>query len=147
MRYIWAIIFGLCVYHNSIGQIEFKYSDRPLHYRIDLKKKEFQSEAISGVWSKPQKLNFINIDESQFTGIPKLEPFLIKGHFYLILDGSGQVYKLNTNDFSFSRIDKTYFRGYNFKSIKFSRNDTLFSFGGMGFWHSNNIETYFSPTS
>lgn len=62
-----------------------------------------------------------------------------KGLFVLV-DGSGMVFKANlldSNLISFTRIDSTFYSGYNFGAINFSYHDTLFSFGGNGFWTTN----------
>ena len=42
------------------------------------------------------------------------------------------------------RIDSTYFNGANFNAINFFMNDTLFQYGGDGYWHIRGYLTYFS---
>ena len=63
--------------------------------------------------------------------------------FLITLQGTGQTYLFNTQNYLLSRIDKTYFRGYNFLPIQFIRQDTLISLGGTGFWRNHNIATFF----
>ncbi len=66
---------------------------------------------------------------------------------YILLDGTGQIYKAtseNKNQIAFTRQDSTYFTGYNGENISFSYKDTLFSFGGVGFWKINGQLRYFS---
>jgi hypothetical protein len=58
--------------------------------------------------------------------------------------GTGQVYQLNTKAFSAKRLDRTFFRGYNFNANQFLHNDTLFSVGGQGFWLRHNVITYYN---
>ncbi len=58
--------------------------------------------------------------------------------------GTGQVYQLNTKAFSVKRLDRTFFRGYNFNANQFLHNDTLFSVGGQGFWLRHNVITYYN---
>lgn len=58
--------------------------------------------------------------------------------------GTGQVYQLNPNSLSIQRLDRTFFRGYNFTANQFLHNDTLFSVGGEGFWLRHNIITYYN---
>jgi hypothetical protein len=51
--------------------------------------------------------------------------------------GTGQVYQVNPQTLSIQRLDRTFFRGYNFGASQFLHNDTLFSIGGEGFWSSS----------
>lgn len=59
------------------------------------------------------------------------------------VDGTGMVYHFNSNKMILKRLDKTYFRGYNFKAPQFLRKDTLYSFGGTGFWGYSKALTYY----
>jgi len=61
--------------------------------------------------------------------------------------GSGKLYKLEKykNSYSLLRIDSTIHSGVNYKAFTFQLNDTLFQYGGSGFWHMRGIMTYFSP--
>jgi hypothetical protein len=105
-------------------------------------------------------VNNVNIGSISNTEKQQLFPLIIgnkqanfklirnKSGLYALADGSGQVYKATTlteNIISFTRIDSTLFFGNNFKSIKFSYNDTLYSFGGYGFWQMNGLLTHFNP--
>ena len=63
--------------------------------------------------------------------------------FTITILGTGQTYVFNSAECLLSRIDKTYFRGYNFQPIQFIRQDTLISLGGTGFWRNHNIATFF----
>ena len=58
--------------------------------------------------------------------------------------GTGKVFQLDTASLEIKRIDETVHHGYNFDSYQFVRNDTVFSFGGYGFWIQNNLLTYYS---
>jgi hypothetical protein len=58
--------------------------------------------------------------------------------------GTGQVYQLNTKELSVQRLDRTFFRGYNFNANQFLHKDTLFSVGGEGFWMRHNVITYYN---
>ena len=65
---------------------------------------------------------------------------------FILIDGTGQVYKAveETNDqIAFTRLDSSYYSGYNFGAIDFSYRDTLFSLGGYGFWRTNGQLRYF----
>ena len=66
--------------------------------------------------------------------------------FYIIIKGSGQVYKAqkwNENYVDFQRIDSTEYFGYNFGALSFFYKDSLLSYGGYGFWHRNGVLRYF----
>lgn len=87
--------------------------------------------------------------------IPQPSPFsknfqqLIKSKsgLYLFIDGTGRIYKASNWDNSwvnFNRIDSTTFFGFNKGSQKFIIGDTIFSFGGYGFWHFNGSLSYFT---
>lgn len=68
------------------------------------------------------------------------------GLFTLIL-GTGQVFKVieaNKQEVTLQRIDSTIFFGNNFFSFDFSYKDTIFSFGGYGFWRFNGQLRYFT---
>ena len=66
--------------------------------------------------------------------------------FYIIIQGSGQVYKAekwNKKYVDFQRIDSTEYFGYNFGGLNFFFKDSLLSYGGYGFWHRNGVLRYF----
>lgn len=69
-----------------------------------------------------------------------------KDALYLIFEGTGLVFKASIDSkhkIWFTRIDSTEFSGYNFNAINFSYKDTLFSFGGYGYWRNNGHLRYF----
>ena len=77
---------------------------------------------------------------------------LIKNNngLYIIIDGTGQVYKAisNTKDsINFAKVDSTIFFGHNYGSIKFSYLDTIYNFGGNGYWHFFGHLIYFNEGS
>jgi len=61
--------------------------------------------------------------------------------------GSGSLYKLekSKSNYSLIRIDSTIHSGVNYKAFTFQLNDTIFQYGGSGFWYMRGILTYFSP--
>lgn len=66
---------------------------------------------------------------------------------YIFIDGTGRVYKASKWDdqkVSFSRVDSTIYFGYNQGARKLIINDTIFSYGGYGFWHFNGCLSYFT---
>ncbi len=69
-----------------------------------------------------------------------------KKGLYILVDGTGQVYKAidtTANAINFIRIDSTFNFGNTYFSIDFSYNDTIFSYGGYGFWNENGQLRYF----
>jgi len=130
----------LCAYNDFV----IKDPEGYLHYRINLNTREIWKERKKNIWTKEGKLNFSNIDLRDFKIRPN-QTFSSSDKILIAIEGTGQLYELNLKGLNFSRIDSTYFRGHNFLSIKFLRNDTLYSLGGSGFWHINNIETFYSP--
>jgi hypothetical protein len=66
---------------------------------------------------------------------------------YILVDGTGRIYKATSksNDtIYYNRIDSTHFYGYNGGAINFTYHDTIFSFGGGGFWSVNGQLRYYS---
>ena len=60
--------------------------------------------------------------------------------------GLGKLFKLkkNANSYDLIRIDSTMHSGVNFEAFTFQMNNTIFQYGGSGFWHLRGIMTYFS---
>jgi hypothetical protein len=70
-----------------------------------------------------------------------------KSGSYILVDGTGRIYKATSkvNDtIYYKRIDSTHFYGYNGGSINFTYHDTIFSFGGFGYWRPNGQLRYYS---
>ncbi len=134
----------LCLSINCLSQIHFKDPEGLLHYQIDLKTKELFKERLSGKFEKVGRLEFRNIKFQDIPNNPTIYAYNEKLAILMTVEGSGQVYRLNKDSLTFERLDKTFFRGYNFAPIQFFRKDTIHSVGGNGFWHAHNIETYYS---
>ena len=70
-----------------------------------------------------------------------------KGIYYKPI-GTGYLFEISRSlldsQVNISRIDTTYYTGYNFLDYMFKRNDTIFSFGGQGFWNHNGQLRYFA---
>lgn len=144
MKILHLLIIVSIFQFTLIGQdIAFR---NPLTKRVEMidiksKKYYYKNEALI----EPVligKLNFENITISDFPSTIHVNTFLDSHNtLFLSISGTGQLYKLTKT--TFRRLDKTYYRGFNFGASKFMRNDTLFSFGGMGFWRVNNVLTFF----
>jgi len=70
--------------------------------------------------------------------------FSTQGGLKAIFPGTGKVFQLDTIAGVVTRVDQTNHHGYNFDSYQFVRKDTVYSFGGYGFWMENNLLTFFS---
>lgn len=64
---------------------------------------------------------------------------------FMSLDATGRIYQVQENeqDLNLIREDSTLFFGHNFGSSFFTYHDTLFSYGGYGYWHANGQLRYF----
>ncbi len=58
---------------------------------------------------------------------------------FILVEGTGRIYEVFKNEYNFQakRIDSTIFFGNNFGAIHFAFHDTIYSFGGYGFWRYN----------
>ena len=127
-----AIIFILFFPIISFGQV-FKVGITPtLNYLYKEKNEIVQI-------TNTNNLKFIPIK----FGSNKINLFkIIKGRngLFILLDGTGQIYKaskLEDKFIYFDRIDSTKYFGNTFRSIDFSYKDTLMSMGGYGYWNNN----------
>lgn len=98
-------------------------------------------------WETTDTLTFQGLSATAFNGIDRLKLIPNSNPMHFVAQGTQQVYIFNKAQKKFFRYDATYHRGYNFNSIKWFRNDTLFSLGGYGFWHTHSILSYYSSDS
>jgi hypothetical protein len=116
-------------------------------FKIDLKNQQLLEENTANNWKKISALTFENIDPNVILPVYKFNVFSNKQGHWITIPGTGQVYLLNNNLSNFKRIDHSFHTGYNFQAVQFMRQDTLYSFGGYGFWQYHNILTYFDTNS
>lgn len=118
-------------------------------YRIDVQQKTLEAETQPNVWTKLGAVELKNVVEDAFPPVTRVTCLNTDGgrFRYLLIDCTQQVYLFDTQKHTLERLDKTFFRGYNCYSAKFLRKDTIYSFGGYGFWHTNNILTYYSAAT
>lgn len=134
-----------------MGQLNFEWynQDKQSLERIDFKTGHYELIPVNkgkGLYVK-NKLIFEGINETDI--LPNYHVNLFtKGNYRLIsVPGTGQVYELNSSNTLLKRIDKTFYRGYNFKAVQFIHRDTLFSLGGTGFWQYHSVLSYFNPST
>lgn len=112
--------------------------DKKIHKHIRIR----QQDTIV----KPLIMKGVRLDD--LPNPTRIHHFKTKNKHYLInVQGTGQMYDFDPVKSSIERLDETFFRGHNFLPIQFYLNDTIYSFGGAGFWHSHNILTFFEKKS
>lgn len=119
-------------------------------YRIDIEKKILEQEINTKTWQRLSSVNFVDIYPTDFiknVRVINIEIPHQKTERYLLIDCSNQVYRFSFKSLTLTRIDSTFYRGFNCLSTRFIRKDSLYSFGGYGFWQTNNIQTYFKAGS
>ena len=73
--------------------------------------------------------------------------FKIKNKVIIELMGSGRLYQIQKQakgDYNLFRLDSTFHTGSNFGSINLLYKDTLFKYGGIGFWKIKDYFTFYS---
>jgi hypothetical protein len=124
----------------------FKWVDpvRKLHNQIDLNTLVYFEEVRAGVFTP---MGSVNWDASDLKEMPAewVDPFYfqLRGKDYFSIRGTGHVYTWEKATRTMKRLDRTFFRGYNFISTQFVRRDTLFSFGGYGFWNIHATASFY----
>jgi hypothetical protein len=135
----------------SFGQLTFEWFNKDLRV---LERINFQNENYEVL--KVNKENSFKIKKKlRFEGVilgdilPNYDVNVFpKGKIRILtVPGTGQVYEFDLDKSLFKRIDKTFYKGYNFKALQYIQNDTLFSLGGTGFWQYHNLLTFYDPTS
>jgi len=86
------------------------------------------------------------LDHREFRDIALLKQ---KKEIWLQPLGTGKLFKVNKTNrgYALQRLDSTIHSGINFNSLSFRLHDTLFQYGGAGFWYVRGIITYFSTTT
>lgn len=119
-------------------------------YKIDFDVNHLFESNIKGEWQDLGEVKLVDIKSVDlYTNSDAINPLKIKGKSgtFLVLECSGQVYNFNFATKTLARVDLTYYRGANCQAAQFARKDTLYSFGGYGFWQSTNIMTQFNWVS
>lgn len=111
---------------------------------------EIDNEQVHLKEIKPGKFVSSNPIQIEPSALRDLPPNFGNNFFYtdqkkiwFTLHGTGQVYQFEPSKNTFSRLDKTYYKGHNFEASQFIRKDTLYNFGGYGFWNYTNVITYY----
>lgn len=146
-NFVFIGLFLGFFYAPISAQIRFKDPNSPLHFRINFETAELWKENKLGEWNKVSNLIIENVDTKDIPLNSLLFSFSNNIGTLLLVEGTGQVFQLDQARNKLTRLDKTFYRGYNFGAIRFLHNDTLYCLGGSGFWQVNNVETYYSTKS
>lgn len=133
----------LCLFFSLLNAYGQKENNLLKKYEIDLLQLLLADTTGNSNFVLSNSFNF-GIDNQLFTnssivkkgGLVYIQP-LGTGRVYQAINQKGQV-QLN-------RIDRTTHSGVNFFAQNFFIKDTLFQFGGLGFWNIRGLITYFSP--
>ena len=142
MKLVTLCLLLLCS-NCAFADFEFMNPNHLKMERIDFKSKKYWQEQQLNHWEVLGEVDLRSVNLADLPPKYIYNTFEIKGHFFFVIAGTGQVYEFDPVKRILSRVDQTYYRGYNFGALQFSHNDTLFSFGGIGFWHYNNVQTFF----
>jgi len=71
----------------------------------------------------------------------------VKDGITVLLSGNSKVYQYNRTKNFLERIDQSRYHGHNFGATNLQYNDTLFSFGGYGFWQMNGGVRYYNKNT
>ena len=82
------------------------------------------------------------IDSSFYLNYSGVHEIIIKDKIYLLERNGGMIFELNGNQFK--RIDNSFTHKMQINSSIFSYNDTIFRYGGYGFWENRNFFTFYN---
>ena len=116
-------------------------------YVVDVKSRTLTKESSTKVITKLGYVDGLADLEKDLPGDFGVNTFYQGNNIFITLPGTGQYFRLDISKLKIERLDKTFFRGYNFNATQFTRKDTLFSIGGEGFWSRHNIITYFNKAT
>jgi hypothetical protein len=136
-----GLILGLLVsFHIANGQKENNLLKK---YEISLLKILLSDTTSHSNFIVSNALNF-GLDNQLFTN----SNIIKKGKLVYIQPlGTGRIYQATNNNgnIQIHRIDQTIHSGVNFFAQNFFIKDTLYQYGGLGFWQIRGIITYYSP--
>jgi hypothetical protein len=144
-------LFICCNSFLSFGQLSFEWfnRDKNILERINFQSGNYEVLNINkeNNFKIQRKLRFEGVNIVDILPNYEVNLFNKDKKRILTVPGTGQVYEFDLVKSLFKRIDKTFYRGYNFKALQFIQNDTLFSLGGTGFWQYHNVLSFFDPST
>ena len=119
-----------------------------LRKRIDLNNKKFELELQPGQWQVIRSIELDSLVDQRLPPRVSCHSFYLgESKWRLLLAGTGIVFDFDEARGLLSKVDGTYYGGYNFGASVFRREDTLYSFGGSGFWNFSKALTFFDKQS
>ena len=88
-----------------------------------------------------EKIEVIDFDNPDLINLDNYELMVKESGLFFISKESGLVYKIENS--SLKRVDKSLDNRLLSDSYIFSHNDTIFRYGGYGFWSQRNFMIYF----
>ena len=149
MKTTFILVFALiCCGIGAMGQVHKGFTwigpDHAL-YAVDLKTGLLTKQSIYKQKVELGKIKGWDSLKKEIPGDVGINTFYQADSIFVAIPGTGQLYSLQLAELKLSRLDQTFFRGYNFNAAQFIRKDTLFSIGGEGFWHRHSVITYYNP--
>lgn len=115
--------------------------------KFNLSKAEFSSSYISNnnvTSTFPIKIQNLDLRDFPQDKTINTRGFNVdKKITYFTFPGTGYVFLFDRIQRTLTRIDETFYRGYNFESVQFFKNGTIYSLGGSGFWKINAVLAYY----
>ena len=137
MKQIFIFIFFPVILCSQINRSGFIGNNNGHIYTIDQNLLKVYNYSQDLVITYP-----IDSDPSIFTSSKSFQPIFIKDKLYLSSVGGGMMYTI-VND-TLKRIDNSFNHKMTIQSAVFAHRDTIFKFGGYGYWSSRKFITYFS---
>ncbi|MEY2794059.1 MAG: hypothetical protein RJA76_2051, partial [Bacteroidota bacterium] len=124
-------------YFSNAQNVGFEWLNKDLKKfeNFDLSSQLFYQKDLASNYSISNKFKLVDFDLRDFPldkGV-KVNGFNVsKDLTYFTFNGTGYVFKFDRLNKILTRIDQTFYRGYNFDAVQFYRNGTLYSLGGAG---------------
>jgi hypothetical protein len=112
------------IWYDQINQTSYTY------YDDHVVKKPFLNNKNDTIYFNPSPINY-----------PEYSSIWYDGALHLTSNRGGLVYRVETD--TTIRIDRSFQHRKQSKASQFVYRDTLFRYGGFGFWRANNFFTYF----
>ena len=134
--FVFLIVFSQLISQEKPIKTFFSKENNSLYsfYEKDIIVKTLHGEAPFTIRLNPLPKDYPNYD-----------PIWYQNKLHLLSQRGGLLYRVE-ND-STIRLDKSFQHRKQFQSNDFVYRDTLFRFGGYGFWRANNFFTYFDHST
>ena len=153
-KYIFLLVYLVLSYFGFSQSSEFKIIAGEGEYFFQMSKSYILKKDLNGIiidtLVMPEKTGFwqTKFNRKRPLSVISLNNTNIvekSGEVYVLTIGGGMVWKIS-NDTAY-RVDNSFNHKMTFSSKTFVRNDTIFKFGGYGYWSARNFFTYFSEST